>query len=102
MTERAEGGKFAKGVSGNPKGRPTKEREEKYRDILLTVVTFADWERIVEKAAQQAKQGDSVARKWLADYLVGPPVERKEITGADGAPLEFIEIIRDTPKDGAP
>lgn len=89
MTRKTDG-TFAKGTSGNPAGRPPKEREEKYHAILLSRVTFADWERIIDKAVEQAKRGDSTARKWLADYLVGPPVERKEVTGDAGGPIEIV------------
>lgn len=94
MAERDERGRFIKGSTGNPRGRAPKEREERYYEILMTSISFDDWRSIIDKARDQAKKGDSVARKWLADYLVGPPVERKELTGADGGPIEVVEIIR--------
>ena len=90
MTERDDKGHFVKGNSGNPTGRAPRQREERYYSIMMQTVTFADWERIIGKAVEQAKKGDSVARKWLSDYLIGPPVERKEITGADGNGLKII------------
>jgi len=70
---RDEKGKFVKGSSGNPNGRPKRAREEKYYEILINSVTFQDWAQIVRKAADQARRGDGMARKWLADYLVGQP-----------------------------
>ena len=79
-------GKFVKGNGGGP-GRPKKAREERYREILLNTVTFDDWQDIIKRAVNDAKKGETSARKWLSDYLIGPPVERKEITGADGGPL---------------
>ena len=91
MAERDANGRFIKGASGNPTGRAPREREERYYKILTQTVTFADWERIVQKAVDQAKRGDPIARKWLTDYLIGPPVERKEVTGADGGPI-FVNI----------
>lgn len=90
---RDENGRFVKGSSGNPKGRAPRKREERYYAILMQTVTFDDWKEIVEKACEQAKSGDQIARKWLSDYLVGPPVERKEITGADGNAIVFT-ILR--------
>lgn len=87
MTDRTPDGRFPKGQSGNPAGRPTKQREERYREILLSTVTFDVWAEIVSKAADQAKRGDAVARKWLADYLVGVPVQRNEISGPNGTAL---------------
>jgi hypothetical protein len=83
MTDRDASGKFVKGQTGNPKGRPAKEREGRYYDILMSTVTFEVWADIVKKAAEQARKGDQAARKWLADYLVGPPVQRAEIA-SDG------------------
>jgi len=90
MAERDNNGKFIKGVSGNPNGRPKKEREERCYEITLSAVTFDDWKAIVTKAKEQAKRGDAVARKWLADYLIGPPAQKTEITGKDGEPQKLI------------
>ena len=84
-------GKFVKGHTGGP-GRPPRAREEKYYNLMMSTVTFADWERIISKAVEQAKRGDPTARKWLSDYLIGPPVERKEISGADSGPLQIMVV----------
>jgi len=73
MTERDNKGRFIKGSSGNPTGRAPRKREERYYEILISTVTFDDWKDIVKKAADQAKRGDAVARKWLSDYIVGVP-----------------------------
>jgi len=90
MVERDESGKFIKGVSGNPQGRPKKEREERFYEITLSTVGFEDWKAIIQKAVKQAKSGDSMARKFLADYIMGPPVQRVEQTGKDGEPQKLI------------
>lgn len=90
MTERDASGKFIKGNSGNPTGRAPREREERYYEIMKSSVTFDKWKRIVEKATDQAMRGDAVARKWLSDYLIGPPIQRSEVTGAEGGALEVI------------
>lgn len=90
---RDEKGRFIKGVSGNPKGRSPREVEEEYRQILVTSVTKEDWAMIVKRAVSDAKKGDTAARKFIADYLIGLPVQRNEHTGADGEALR-IEIIR--------
>lgn len=89
MTDRDTNGRFVKGSVPNPKGRPPKAREERYHEILLTTVTFVDWEKIIAKARDQALKGDSVARKFLADYFIGPPVQRQEHTGADGGKIQI-------------
>lgn len=91
MAERDENGRFIKGHSGGP-GRPKKEREERFKEITLSSVTYADWKEIVEKAVVQAKRGDNQARKFLADYLMGPPIQRTELTGADGGAIEVDDV----------
>lgn len=92
MVARNDNGQFVKGESGNPKGRPPKEREQRFYEITLDAVTFDDWKAIVKKAVEQAKKGDSTARKFLADYLIGPPVQRNELTGANGGAIEVIHV----------
>lgn len=91
MTDRDANGRFIAGNCANPNGRPKKEREERYRSILLNTISFQDWARIIEKARDQALKGDAVARKWLADYIIGPPVQRNEHTGADGGAIVFVD-----------
>ncbi len=101
MRERDENGRFIKGKSGNPSGRPPKEREERYREILVSTCTFAAWERIVKKAVEQAERGNKDARKWLADYLVGTPVKQVDIkSGGETIKTNTIivrEIVSDDP-----
>ena len=88
MAERNEKGQFVKGGVGNPKGRPKKAREDRYYEIAMSAVPFAQWKRIFNRAATQAEKGDAQARKFLADYLLGSPVQRHELTGAEGGPIE--------------
>ena len=95
MDDRDAKGRFVKGNPGNPnaKGRPKKAREERYYEIAMSTVTYDDWKAIIKKAAQQAKKGDSMARKFLADYLVGPPQQRLDLTsGGKGLPGAIIYL----------
>ncbi|MBK8071795.1 MAG: hypothetical protein IPK34_07120 [Ramlibacter sp.] len=41
--------------------------------VLLDAVTLDDWRSVVTKAKTLAQAGDSRARAWLAQYLVGKP-----------------------------
>lgn len=45
---------------------------------LHVLVTSPKWASIILKAVDQAVEGDWRARKWLGDYLMGPPVQRVE------------------------
>lgn len=89
---RNEKGQFIKGQTGNPKGRPPKKREDRYLEITISTCTFDDWKAIIKKAVADAKRGDSVARKWLSDYLVGPPVQRTENTNVEMTWADFLQM----------
>jgi hypothetical protein len=82
-------GQFKPGQSGNPKGRPPKPKEEKFYKTTLSAVTLSDWREIVKKAVEQAKRGNPSARKWLSDYLIGPPQQKVDVTSA-GEALKIV------------
>ena len=72
--KRDENGRFVKGSSGNPNGRPAKKREERFMEITLSAVTFQDWADIIKKAVQQVKQlapsfGDETFRLRVAKAM---------------------------------
>lgn len=80
----------------------------RYREIMLSTVTFKDWEEIIMKAAVQALGGDEAARKWLSENLIGRPAQRADITDpgdksagaltsmpADILAPSFINVYRD-------
>ena len=85
MTDRDEKGRWLKGgKSPNPGGRPHREQAERYYDILITTLTDERWLAIVLKACEQAERGDRYARKWLADYGLGPAEQRLLLAAAPG------------------
>ncbi|HUW13603.1 MAG TPA: DUF5681 domain-containing protein [Anaerolineae bacterium] len=90
MTPRKDNGQFAKGHSGNPNGRPKRSIEEKYLTALSRHVTLKDWATIVNTAVARAKAGDSTARQWLSDYLMGKPLQRQEVSGPGGGPIVVV------------
>ena len=107
MTERDANGRFAKGNqvakgNGGGPGRPSKEREERFMEITLSAITFADWKKIVQVAAKQAKRGDNQARKFLADYLLGPPPQKHEVKSDGDVRIRVVyERDWDDPPEGA-
>jgi len=66
-------GGFKKGQSGNPKGRPKKGFA--ISDRIRKAVSDEDWEAIILKATEQAKEGDKSARDFLVDRTDGKPTQ---------------------------
>jgi hypothetical protein len=42
-----------------------------YLQAMSDSVSFEDWQDIVRRAVQDAKDGDVKAREWLSKYLLG-------------------------------
>ena len=54
------------------RGTGTHRRTESdYMGVLLDAVSLEDWREVVAGALRMAKNGDTAARIWLAQYLVG-------------------------------
>jgi hypothetical protein len=47
--------------------------ESDYLKTLADTVPPDRWAAIVARAVEQALAGDHTARRWLGDYLAGPP-----------------------------
>ena len=67
-------GRWLKGKPPGP-GRSPMKKEERYYRLTIESVTDEDWVEIVIKAVKQAKQGQWRAREWLANYIIGRPVQ---------------------------
>ncbi len=87
MADRDDNGRFVKGKTGNPNGRPRRRTEDEYLDATIGCVTIKDWREIVNAAKVKAKRGDPRARQWLSDYLLGPPQQRLQVSGPDDGPI---------------
>ena len=90
------GGKWEKGKSGNPKGRPKKGKTltdvlEKYgRELKVKTEgnkTISGIEALAVEAWKLALDGDITAIKYIYDRIDGRPKETHELTGADGDSL---------------
>jgi hypothetical protein len=84
MVQRDEKGHVKEGSVLNPKGRPKREVERDYLDLLRSSVTPEHAKKIIDKAVTDAERGDSVARKWIFDYLIGPPIQKIAPTTPNG------------------
>ena len=90
-------GRWIKGGPAGP-GRKPRPVEERYLDLFKSTVSEADWKEIILVTVKQAKKGDAVARKFIADYLIGQPVQRHELGGeGGGAILVQVEYVGDNP-----
>lgn len=78
MTDRDANGRYVVGHKSNGR-RPPKEREEKYRYIMMTTITFEKFEVIVSKLADKAARGNYQCAKLLFDYLLGPPTQKVDL-----------------------
>jgi hypothetical protein len=94
MPKRDEHGRFVKGNGGGP-GRPSKKKEERFYEVTISSISLKDWREIIKKAKEQAKRGDSTARKFLADYLIGPPQQRLDVTSGGEVLKGYIGISPD-------
>lgn len=92
--KRDKNGRFVKGDTGGP-GRPPKPVEHVYWNVARTKCTVDDWEQIIGRAIQDAKDGDVQARRWLADIIIGDPNKLRERQDASDAPAPTVKNAGD-------
>ena len=73
---RDDKGRLLKGTKGISPGRPKRTTEHAYLHTLQRECTLDVWADITRQAITDALSGDRHARKWLSDYLLGPPIQR--------------------------
>jgi hypothetical protein len=102
MTERDPSGKFLPGHAGMG-GRPSRVTEYAYLAKLSDKLTLPRWSKIVEKAIEQAEEGDEKARQWLADYALPKPgtkmwfatLAAAEVFDFDLFELDALDVFED-------
>lgn len=75
---RGAGGKWRPGSKPSDGLIVPSGREDIFLTRLKEAITKKDWDAIVMKAVEQAKNGDRFARKWLSDLAIGPPAQVHE------------------------
>src|SRR5436190_43596 len=94
---RQRGGRFQKGVSGNPNGRPNGSRNR--ATLALEALLDGEAERITRKVIEMALAGDIVALRLCLERLVPVRHERPisvpipELNAATGAAAKFEVLI---------
>ena len=72
MAQRKKSGQFAKGNTISiGHGRPPRQTEDDYFAVVIGSVSLDDWKAVVNRAVDDAKNGDRDARKWLTSLLIG-------------------------------
>src|SRR5215213_7655665 len=82
-------GHFAAGWSGGP-GRPANPYKRRYADALAGQLSDEQWRGIVNRAINDATNGDHRARAWLSDHVMGRPTPTLNLYGADAALLSDV------------
>ena len=88
--ERDAKGHFKKGHAPVSPGRPKAAVEIEYMAILKQGCTPDDWRKIVATAVSLAMAGDSKAREWIGNYLIGRPNFTIELNTPDAALLNQL------------
>jgi hypothetical protein len=91
MTERGPDGKFVKGKSGNPGGRPKSDLS--ITALIDAAATEADWLFIFEKLVRMARRGNLKAMEMLMDRRFGKPTQHIAGEGDKPIPIQFVEVV---------
>ena len=70
--ERGEDRRFLPGNAGGP-GNPYARKVAALRGSLINAVTHEDIEAIIHSQVEKAKQGDTVAAKFIVERILGRP-----------------------------
>ena len=84
-------GRFAQGVSGNPRGRPRGSRNK--ASLLAEALLDGDAEALVRTAIELAKKGDGVALRLCLERLL--PVKRERAITIDLPPINSAADAKD-------
>lgn len=90
---------FQKGQSGNPGGKVSQARQE-LADLLDTTWSIASRRKVLKRLIADAEGGVHEARVLLLAYSYGKPVERKELSGANGESL-IVQVLYADPDPDA-
>lgn len=68
-------------------GRKRKMEEDKIKEIFDPLLPF-----FINAMKEGLKMNDASWGRIFTDYHIGRPLQRTEVTGANGAPIQFEEI----------
>ncbi len=85
---RCESGKFKKGASGNPGGRPAVAQE--FKERCREFMTEQGFDRLVSIATNENDKDRFRAIELIAGYAIGKPKQGMELTGEEGGVINVI------------
>lgn len=86
----AKGNKVAKGGTRKGAGRKPDAIRDELTSILDEACPREARTTLFRGLVARAQAGDSKAAALVLAYIYGKPVERKEVTGADGGAFEIV------------
>ena len=93
VSTRAEGGKFVKGVSGNPAGRPKKQQlKDLQQDLEIALrehITVDKVKRIINRMVEKAEGGHVGAAKLILDKVISNARDSDDAGANDGRTVVF-------------
>jgi len=110
-SQRKPKGRWPRGASGNPAGRPVGSRNKS--TVILEALLHGQGEALINKAIDLALKGDSLALRLCLDRILPAPKERRidlplpQITDARQASRALADVVvaigegRITPGEGA-
>jgi hypothetical protein len=105
---RDEKGRFLPGHALAGPGRPPRSTEADYARVTVDSVSPDEWADIMELAKKDAMNKRSpyvrqMARKWLAEYLIGKPPTVLDIRATDAAliarAIEALKTLGQSPNE---
>ena len=101
--DRDENGRFLPGKSGNPKGRPRKQKtltdilakHGRKRDVKDGEKNISRKEALAKKLWAMALGGDVIAIKYIYDRIDGKPDQYHEVDMEHTASASFLEALRE-------
>lgn len=92
-------GRFKDGNSARGAGRPARATEQARLETLKSVVTEDKWRRVCEQALRDALsrnwQARDKGRRFIADYLIGKPVQTVNVRAAIENPYSEYDDVTD-------
>ena len=62
-------------------------------NIMSSCLSDADWQKIVNKQVEKAKGGALASATWVADRLMGKPIERTESKNVEMSAEEWARLL---------